>query len=333
VVLLDQAFLFHAMQHVGSINTVYLQDAWLTIGTFDGVHRGHQEIIRQLTDGAHAKNVPAVVLTFDPHPVAVLRPDRAPLALTSADERAVLLGQLGVNLVITHPFTQEVATLSARDFLTRIKEHLRFTQFWVGYDFAMGRNREGTIPVLRELGEELGYQLHVVEPVDIDGKTVSSSKIRMLLTEGNVQEASVLLGRPYQLAGPVIEGAKRGRTIGIPTANLAVDEKRAIPARGVYVCRALVNGSRVDAVTNIGLRPTFENGPVRPSVEAHLLNFSSDLYGQVIQLEFLTRLRDEQKFSGVEALVQQIQLDIAEAKEFLGNHGNSEKLLATYRGR
>ena len=317
---------FHAMQHVRSLDHVSLEDAWLTIGTFDGVHRGHQEIIHNLTGGAHAAGAPTVVLTFDPHPVAVLRPDKAPLTLTSVDERAALFGQLGVDLVITHPFNRELAALSARDFLTRIKEHLGFTHFWVGYDFAMGHNREGDIPALRQLGKELDYQLHVVEPVNFGGKTVSSSKIRTLLAEGNVQEASDLLGRPYQLAGQVVEGAKRGRTIGIPTANLAVDEQHAVPGRGVYATWALVNPSpyvgagrsRVDAVTNIGLRPTFENGPVRPSVEAHLLDFSGDLYGQVIQLEFITRLREERKFSGVEALVQQIEQDIVEAREILG---------------
>ncbi len=317
------------MQHFDSLDHVSLNNAWLTLGTFDGVHRGHQVIIRQLTEGAHAENVPAVVLTFDPHPVAVLRPERTPLILTSPDARAALFGDLGVDYVITHPFNHEVASLSAKDFLSKIKQQLGFTQFWVGYDFAMGHNREGDIPRLRELGQELGFQLHIVEPVDFDGKTVSSSQIRKLIAEGNVQEARELLGHPYRLGGPVIEGAKRGRTIGIPTANLAVDEKRAIPARGVYVCHAWVDDTRVEGVINIGLRPTFENGPVKTSIEAHLLDFSGDLYGQVIQLDFLTRLREEQKFSGVDALVKQIQQDIVEAREFLGTSGNLMELIGT----
>lgn len=305
------------MQHVGSLETLSVPDAWLTMGTFDGVHRGHQEIIRQLVAGAHAQNIPAILLTFDPHPVAILRPERAPKLLTSAHERAELFGQLGVDIVITHPFNHAVAAISARDFLTKLKNHLGFTQFWVGYDFAMGHNREGDIPRLRELGREMGYALHVVEPITFEGKTISSSQIRRLIAEGNVDEARDLLGRPYQLTGTVVEGAKRGRTIGIPTANLAADERRAFPARGVYACRAWVNQTPINAVTNIGLRPTFENGTVQASVEAHLLDFSGDLYGQELTLEFFARLRDEQKFSGIDALVAQIQQDIEAARKIL----------------
>jgi len=311
---------FYSMQHFRALDQVHLSDAWLTMGTFDGVHRGHQEIIRTMTAEAHARQVQAVVLTFDPHPVAVLRPEKAPLILTPAGERAALFGDLGVDVVITHPFNREVAAISAQSFLTRLKARLGFTQFWVGYDFAMGRNREGDIPTLRELGEVLDYQLHVVEPVDFAGKTVSSSQIRAMLAQGRVQEVHELLGRPYKVSGEVIAGAKRGRTIGIPTANLAVEGQRALPARGVYACRAWVNHSRVNAVTNIGVRPTFENGPVQTSVEAHLLDFSGDLYGQVLELEFITRLREERKFSGIEALVQQIQQDIVQAREILETH-------------
>lgn len=302
------------MQHVRSLENLSVNHAWLTMGTFDGVHRGHQVIIRRLIAGAHAGNAPAVVLTFEPHPVALLRPEKAPLLLTSADERAALLGELGVDLVITHPFDHEVAALSAREFLVRLQTHLGFTQFWVGYDFAMGHNREGTLPVLRQFGSELGYTLQVIEPITLGGKTISSSQIRNLIAEGNVAEAAERLGRPYRLSGQVVEGAKRGRTIGIPTANLALDAKRAYPARGVYACRAWVNGERVDAVTNIGLRPTFENGTAQTSVEVHLLDFSGDLYGQELGLEFVGRLRDEQKFSGIEALVAQIQQDIRQAR-------------------
>ncbi|NJN43515.1 MAG: bifunctional riboflavin kinase/FAD synthetase [Anaerolineae bacterium] len=285
------------------------------MGTFDGVHRGHQEIIRQLTTGAHDAGLPAVVLTFDPHPVAVLRPEKAPLSLTSADERAHIFEKLGVDFAITHRFDAEVAALPAKSFLARLKKHLGFSQFWVGYDFAMGRDRDGNIPALYELEKTFDYTLHVVDPIVFQGTKVSSSQIRTLLSEGRVEEAGDLLGRPYQLSGDVIEGAKRGRTIGIPTANLEIHPRRAIPARGVYACQATVNHSRVDAVTNIGVRPTFENGPVRISVEAHLLDFSGDLYGQVIELAFLARLREERKFSGVDALVAQIQTDITQARE------------------
>ena len=305
------------MQHVYSLENIQLDNSWLAIGTFDGVHRGHQAIIQELSAGAHAEQVPAVVLTFDPHPVAVLRPDKAPPTLTTAEERAALFRQLGVDIVITHPFNQEVAALPAKTFLSRLKQHLGFTHFWVGYDFAMGHNREGDIPALHQIGEDLGYQLHVVGPVNYSGKIVSSSQIRALLTEGRVQEAGELLGRPYQLSGHVIEGAKRGRTIGIPTANLAIKPGRTIPAQGVYACRAHVNGKGWKAVTNVGLRPTFENVTPTLTVEAHLLDFANDLYGQTMNLDFISRLREEQKFTGVEALVAQIQQDIKRARDLL----------------
>jgi len=305
------------MQHVNSLDNVQLDNSWLAIGTFDGVHLGHQAILRELITGAHAEHVPAVVLTFDPHPVAVLRPDKAPPTLTDAEERAALFEQLGVDIVITHPFNQEVAALPARTFLTRLKQRLTFTHFWVGYDFAMGHNREGNIPALHQIGEDLGYQLHVVGPVNYSGEIISSSQIRALLAEGRVQEASELLGRPYQLSGHVIEGAKRGRTIGIPTANLAIKSGRAIPHRGVYACHAHVNGKSWKAVANIGLRPTFENDTPSLTIEAHLLDFANDLYGQLMNLDFISRLREEQKFSGVEALIAQIQQDIKQARGLL----------------
>lgn len=305
------------MQHFRSLEKVSLNHAWLTIGVFDGVHRGHQTLIRNLTAGAHADGAPAVVLTFDPHPAAVLRPEQAPPTLTTPEERGALFAALGVDYVITHPFNHQVAALSAKDFLSRLKQHLGFQQFWVGHDFAMGHNREGDIPRLRELSAELGFQLHVVAPVSLDERPVSSSRIRALLAQGEVQQAAEMLGRPYQLIGEVIEGAGRGRTIGVPTANLAIPPNRALPARGVYACRAWVGDSRVEAVTNIGYRPTFDNGPAHPSVETHLLDFSGDLYGQVIRLEFLSRLREERKFPHINALVQQIQNDIVQAREIL----------------
>lgn len=305
------------MQHVGALENFSVNHTWLTMGTFDGVHRGHQKIIQQLVTGAHAENAHAAVLTFDPHPVAVLRPEKAPLLLTSASERAALLETLGVDIVITHPFNPAVAALSARDFLVYLKTHLGFTRFWVGYDFAMGHNRDGNIARLQELEHELGFTLHVVAPITSGEKTISSSQIRKLIAEGRVAEAASLLGRPYKLAGTVVEGAKRGRTIGIPTANLAADAQRACPARGVYACKAWVNGHPVQTVTNIGLRPTFENAPAQISVEAHLLDFSGDLYGQSLELDFVTRLRDEQKFSSIDALVTQIRQDITTARDIL----------------
>ena len=307
------------MQHFQSLENVHLIDAWLTIGAFDGVHRGHQEIIRLLLAGANDVGAPAVVLTFDPHPLAVLRPQKKLSFLTTPKEKASLLGGLGVNIVITHPFNPKVAALSAKDFLIRLKNHLGFRHFWIGHDFAMGHNREGDIPTLRRLGSELGYELNVASPATSEGQTISSSRIRALLAEGKVQEASHLLGRPYQVSGKVIEGVGRGHEIGFPTANLDIPANRVIPQLGVYACRVYVNGRSWEAVTNIGVRPTFETDATVPSVETHILDFSEDVYGDIIQLEFVTHLRGEQRFSNVAALTKQINTDMAQARAILSS--------------
>ncbi len=305
------------MGHIRSLENLNLQGAWLTIGAFDGVHRGHRAILERLSAGARAQGAPAVVLTFSPHPIAVLRPERQPLNLTSADERASLLLEAGADYVITYRFDHSVARRSARDFLLELKRHLGFAQFWVGHDFAMGRDREGDISTLRKLGRELDYQLTVIDPIEIDGEVVSSSRIRRLLAGGEVEPAARMLGRPYRISGQVVLGDRRGRTIGVPTANLQVEPARALPGNGVYACRAHVNGQFWQSVTNIGVRPTFEVEAVWPFVEAHLLNFSADIYGEVVDLEFIARLRGERKFSGVDALISQIKADITQARGLL----------------
>lgn len=305
------------MLHYWSLESVYQRDAWLTIGSFDGVHRGHQEIIKHMAAGAHQVNAPAVVLTFYPHPSAVLRKRSDSFYLTSPEERAELLGSLGIDLVITHPFNLEVAALSARDFMARLTEHLNIRHLFVGYDFALGRGREGDVPRLKEVGEELGYSVTVVPPYRNGDAVISSSQVRSALTEGDVARAARLLGRPYRVSGEVVRGDGRGRTIGIPTANLNVWAQRVIPGAGVYVCQAKLNGRSWGAVTNIGVRPTFNEQSVSPRVEAHLLDYDHDLYGQTIQLDFLSRIRDEQRFPSVQALVEQIRQDIQKAREYL----------------
>lgn len=300
-----------------ALDELRLPNAWLTVGSFDGVHRGHQAILHKLTAGAHAAGVPAVVLTFEPHPLAVLRPERVPLILTPLEEKARLLEALGVDYVIAHPFDRQVAGRTAGEFLAAVKGQVGFTRFWVGYDFAMGRNREGDQHVLRALGAEMGYTLEVVTPAVLEGEVVSSSQVRALLAAGQVEKAAGMLGRPYRLTGPVVAGARRGRSLGIPTANVAVPAGRAVPLSGVYACRVHVNGKIWGAAANVGVRPTFEaeNGPV--SVEAHLLDFDQEIYGETVHLDFLARLRGEQKFPHAEALLAQVQADIAQARATL----------------
>jgi riboflavin kinase/FMN adenylyltransferase len=305
------------MQHYDSLEGLQLTDAWLTIGTFDGVHLGHQEIIRKMSAGAHAMRAPAVVLTFFPHPAQVLRGVQGPYYLTTPQERAELIGSLGVDVVVTHPFTKDVAARSARDFMGDLHRHLAMHCLCVGHDFALGRGREGNIPALEKMGQALGYVVHVLEPVTIGGQVISSSRIRSALAEGDLETANRLLGRDYRVSGPVVHGDSRGHTIGIPTANLEVWPERILPRPGVYACRAHLGGRNWPAVTNIGYRPTFENRPVLPRVETHLLEFGQDLYGREMELSFVARLRDEQRFPDVQALAAQIQEDIRQARKVL----------------
>jgi len=305
------------MRHFLSLEGLQLKDTWLTIGTFDGVHRGHQEIVRKLAAGAHSTESQAAVFTFFPHPALVLGKRRDPFYLTTPDERAVLLGKLGADIVITFPFNLQTASTSAYDFMALLKQHLGLHHLIVGYDFALGKDRQGDVPTLQKIGVELGYTVEAMPPFKIEGEAVSSSRIRSALAAGDMELAALLLGRPFQVSGKVVTGDGRGRTIGIPTANLSLWAERAIPRAGVYVCQAVVNGKVWGAVTNVGFRPTFESQPVPPRVETHLLDFITEIYGQEISLNFLSRLRDEQRFPNVEALAAQIQRDIAQARQFL----------------
>ena len=270
-----------------------------------------------MTAGAHKAGAPAVVVAFYPHPAVVLGKRQGPLYLTTPEERATHLEELGVDVVVSHPFNREISSLSARQFMEHITAHLTPSRLFVGHDFALGRGREGDIPRLKELGEELGYTVHEFAQIIQSGTAISSSLIRAALQEGDVERAHRFLGRPYSFEGEVVQGDARGRSIGIPTANMAVWPERVVPKAGVYVCRVQVGNEVFGAVTNIGLRPTFESGEVASRVEAHLLEFDGDLYGDKIRLSFLARLRDEQKFPGIEALIAQIHADIEQAREWL----------------
>jgi riboflavin kinase/FMN adenylyltransferase len=305
------------MLHHSSLKGLHLQGAWLTIGSFDGVHRGHQAIVRKLVAGAHAVGAPAVVLTFFPHPSIILRGRSGPFYLTSPEERAALLGQIGVDHVITLKFDKALASQTARTFVQSLYDHLGLRHLCIGHDFALGRGREGDLPFLQDLGKELGFTINIMRPILRQGQVVSSSRTRAALWEGDVQSAKALLGRHYQVHGEVVAGDGRGRTIGIPTANLELWPERLLPKSGVYACLACVDGQSWRAVTNIGVRPTFESQEALPRAEAHLLDYAGNLYGKTMTLCFVARLRDEQRFPGVQALVNQIQADISKAKKIL----------------
>jgi riboflavin kinase / FMN adenylyltransferase len=309
---------FMNMQHYRSLEEVTLQKSWLTVGVFDGVHRGHQEMIKALTTGAHANGVPAVVLTFDPHPAKVFGRGDIKL-LTLPDERAILLDGMGVDIVIIHPFDRNVANITARDFMLRIKEQLGLEYLVLGYDSALGKNREGNVARLTEIGQELDYAVQVIPALSDESGVISSTEIRKLISTGNVEEAARLMGHPYSLHGPVIHGDGRGKTINVPTANLDYSREKMIPANGIYACWAHILGGKHRAAINIGVNPTFTPDKQIPNVEVHFLDFEREIYGQDVRVEFVARLRDEVKFDSVDKLVEQIGKDILKTREILNS--------------
>jgi riboflavin kinase/FMN adenylyltransferase len=287
----------------------------LTIGVFDGVHLGHRRLIGSAVNRARTLGYQSAALTFDPHPDLVIRPERRRLYLTSLEERIELIGDLGVDLLIVLPFTHETKALTAQQFMEQLCGAVALRELWVGPDFGLGRGREGNLDRLREIGHTLGYKVHPVDFVPLNGGRISSSRIREALEAGDVDLAAALLDRPFSIRGEVVQGDRRGRTIGFPTANIAVDEMHIIPGNGVYVCRAYVGAEVYGAVTNVGVRPTFDG--VRRTVEAYLFDFAEDIYGEMLKLRFLHRLRGEQKFNGVAELVAQINRDTAAGREWL----------------
>ena len=289
----------------------------LSIGSFDGVHRGHQSLIARLVAAAHADGRTPAVLTFYPHPRQVLRGWEPGYYLTDPAEKAELLGQYGIDLVVTYPFDDAVRQMRARAFVGELRERLGLADLWVGPDFALGYRREGDVPFLRALGAETGFAVHVIEEkLALGGAPVSSERIRVALRAGDVAQAGDFLGRPYRLSGMVVHGDHRGRSIGFPTANLKVSEERTVPARGVYATWALAGGRRHASVTNVGVRPTFD-GAHAVTVEAHLLDYSGDLYDQVLAIDFVARIRDERRFAGVTELVAQIGQDVQTGRTLL----------------
>ena len=305
------------MQHFTTLEGVNLENTWLTIGSFDGIHTGHQQLIRELNRSAHQVSAKSVVLTFYPHPAVILQGRLGAFYLTTPNEKIELLDKLKTDIVITYPFTLELSQSTAKDYISKLKNHLGFRQLWVGHDFALGKGREGNVPYLRSLGEELGYQVHVVEPVMAYGRVISSSLIRNLISEGKIAEANRLLGRLYRLSGEVIHGDGRGKRIGIPTANIETGEEKLIPGAGIYACRAKILSKEWAAAVNVGIRPTFPSADRASHVEAYILDFSGDLYTQILSLEFIERLRGEEKFDSVGELINQIHMDIDQTRSIV----------------
>ncbi len=294
----------------------------LTLGNFDGAHLGHQAIIRRAVERAREKGGQTVALTFEPHPIAVLAPDRAPPMLQTLHDRLLSLRELGVDVTVLQRFTRAFAALDpeafVREFLLR---GLELAHVVVGYNVNFGRNRAGTSETLTALGTQLGFGVEVVGPVSAgsDGEQVSSTRLRTLLQAGDMGRARALLGRPYALRGRVVVGDRRGRTLGFPTANLHLRRGLLLPPDGVYAVRADVDGRPCAGVLNIGVRPTFAGR--RRTIEAHLLDFTGDLYRRWLVVQLIERLRGEERFSGPDALREAIARDVARARTVLGGRG------------
>jgi riboflavin kinase / FMN adenylyltransferase len=288
----------------------------VTVGNFDGVHRGHQALVQAVVQAARAFAGTAVALTFDPHPSRVLSPDRAPASLMTLDQKAEALSGLGIDRVVALPFSEKAAAASPEEFAREVlRGALGAEAVVVGTNFRFGRGRSGDLDRLQGLGEALGFRVDGVAPVIHEGAPISSTRIREALARGAVAPAAEMLGRPYFVDGVVGRGDGRGRTLGIPTANLEpVNE--ILPARGVYAGEVSLAGVAWGAVVNVGRRPTF--GGTRTTLEAHLLGFEGDLYGGRLRLAFRERLREERRFPGPEELVAQIHQDVARARALLG---------------
>ncbi|MGH7893696.1 MAG: bifunctional riboflavin kinase/FAD synthetase [Candidatus Binatia bacterium] len=285
----------------------------LTLGNFDGVHRGHQAIIARAITAARARGGQSVVLTFHPHPVEVLAAERAPGRVQSLHDRLRTLQRFGVDVVVVQRFTHAFSSLEPEGFITRfILPSLELVEIVVGYNVTFGRHRAGTADTLRALGASHGFGVEAVGSVMDEDTAVSSSGVRQAIAAGDVGQARLLLGRPYRLRGRVVMGEQRGRTLGFPTANLHVGSRIVLPADGVYAVHARVGGGPLPAVLNIGVRPTF--GTLGRTVEAHVLDWQGDLYGRWLELEFVARLRGERRFSGPGELRQAIAQDVAQAR-------------------
>jgi riboflavin kinase/FMN adenylyltransferase len=312
--------LFH-----GTDNAEIQRPTVLTLGVFDGLHLGHQLIMRTVAERARAVGAVPTVITFDPHPRAVLHPESAPPLLQTFDQKIEGFGVLGIEQTIVVRFTNEFSNISAEHFLRDlVMDRLHAREVYLGKGFAFGHNREGNIELLKRLGSELGFVAGEVPEVKLREQRVSSSKVRELLARGQVNLARRMLGRPYGVEGRVERGSERGHKLGFPTANLH-PHNRVIPRNGVYVTGTLIDGQWRRSVTNIGLRPTFGDAS-EPSVETFVLNWDGDLYGDVVRVRFLYRLRAERKFGSVDDLKQQIARDVARAESYFERAGTKHML-------
>jgi riboflavin kinase/FMN adenylyltransferase len=294
------------------------QPTLLTIGVFDGVHLGHKFLLDHLVARAREKGCLAGVVTFKTHPEKVLkRRDTLPWICT-LEERVRLLKAIGIDVVVPVTFTSSVAGLTAREFVLLLKKYLKMCDLVLGPDFALGKQRQGDPAHLREIGQELDFRVEVVKPARLGDEVISSSAIRRLLIEGDLLKVEKMLGRHFSLEGTVVQGDRRGHTLGFPTANLKVQPEQALPKDGIYVSVAHCQGQQLQSVTNIGVRPTFDG--LKRLIETYILDFDGNLYGQYLRIDLIARLRDEIKFDGVEDLKKQMHMDVQQAREIFNKN-------------
>jgi riboflavin kinase / FMN adenylyltransferase len=296
------------------------KETLLTIGVFDGVHLGHKFLISKVVKMAVRQNLLSCVITFRQHPLELLSPKTKILYLCSVAEREQLLKNEGVDIVVTLTFNRELAKLSARDFVSLLKKHLKMRGMIIGPDFTLGKNREGNTDTLRALGQEMGFSVTIVAPKIIDGEVASSTVIRQALADGNMEKVTRLLGRPFGLRGKVTRGEHRGTGLGFPTVNLSVDAKMALPPDGVYATWADIGGQKYQALTNIGRRPTFGDNNKR-TIESFILEYNQVIYGKEVKIEMVRRLREEKHFDNIEDLKKQIAEDVKLGTAILNTQG------------
>jgi riboflavin kinase/FMN adenylyltransferase len=299
----------------------------MTIGNFDGVHLGHQAIFRKVCERARGVGGTSIVLTFDPHPLKVLAPQHCPLLITPTAKKLAIMRGCRLDMIVCLPFTQELANLTPVAFVEEmLVGMIGIREIYVGYNFAFGKGRQGTIALLQDLGSRHGFHVHIIGPIAVEGQVVSSSVIRQWVQEGRVHEAALLLGRLYSIAGTVVEGYQKGRELGFPTANVR-SAYELIPGRGVYAVVVDWREQRYEGVANIGFNPTF--GRTQLSLEIHLFNFSQQLYGETVEVAFVKKIRDEQAFPSVTDLVKQISQDVEAAHDLLAAHRRHASLSPT----
>lgn len=298
------------------------QNSIVTVGTFDGVHRAHQEIIREVVERSSRRHYRSAIVTFDPHPKEVVQTAKGPVALlTTMDERIGLMEELGVGVLFIINFTQAFSLLSSRQFYERyLVNGVGVSEVIVGYDHMFGRNRQGTLDELIKMGKELDFSVFGLPAYSVGGEVVSSTHIRRALAEGNIAVANTFLGREYRLDGTVVKGDGRGKSIGFPTANIAPGaDKKVVPGNGVYVVKVQLEGNELFGMLNIGVRPTVTQDGAQ-TVEVHIFDFSDDLYGKSLRVMFMHRLRDEKKFASLDALIQQLERDKAESLKLISEY-------------